>query len=167
MLKKNGNYKPRNKKFKYLPVSKEEFDKIQIKYKNIYIEDTKSDKNPCVFVARNIFTDEEVVWDNQTAFAKKYGLNQAVLSSKIINDGIYEDWEFKLLEKIDYKNSTSYKNLTETINDIELKDIQDGEILIFSTGQEAKDYLGLRGHDLRSYYNNNRLILNRYKVIHI
>ena len=41
MLSKNGNYKPRGKKYKYIPISKDEYNNAPNKFKQLKLEENK------------------------------------------------------------------------------------------------------------------------------
>lgn len=165
MCKRKGNYKPRGKKYKYIPISFEEFNSIDnnIKYKYLR-ENIPGNKNPKKFKATNIITREEVISDNQTKFAKDHNLIQALISHAILNNSIYDDWQFELIEELSYKESTLYNNFIDTINSYKLTNIKTNEEHIFNSGKELKDYLGFTGHDLSAYINKNNILMDKYKL---
>lgn len=166
ILKRNGNYKPRGKKYKYTPISKEEYILIENDFKNVYLkENEKMDKSPCVFKATNLNTGQEIICDNQTEFAKQHGLSQAIISDCIKDNKIYNNWKFKLIDKITYKEASIYENYINTIDDVKIQNIKNGEVKIFKTKKDLKDYFNIKGHDVLQYQRNNQLIFSEWKVI--
>jgi hypothetical protein len=166
VIKRKGNYKPRGKKYKYIPITKEEFEIIDNTYKNIkLIENPKSSKDPSIFKAINLLTSEEIITDNQKQFAKEHGLVQSRISNAIKKGVVYENWEFELIEKTTYKEASGYTNFIDTCNETVLENIKTHEIKTFVTKKELKDYFGIKGHDILQYLKNNQLIFSEWKVI--
>lgn len=166
MIQKDGDYKPRGKKYKYIQITKEEFGNIDNKYKNLkLIENPKMNKQPSIFKATNLITGEEIVSDNQKQFAKIHNLEQSRISHAIRNKTVYESWEFELIEKTTYKEASGYTNLIDTYDETVLENIKTHEQKTFTTKKELKDYFGLKGHDILQYLKNNQLIFSEWKVI--
>jgi hypothetical protein len=168
MVKKNGNYKPRGKKYKYIQITKEEYNSISDTYKNLkLVENPKMNKQPSIFKAINLITHEEYISDNQKQFAKEHNLNQAKISHAIRKNVIYENWEFELIEKTTYKEASGYDNFINQLSNIGIQNIKTNETKIFTTIKELKDYFGLRGNDIKQYIKRNNLIFSEWKVIQV
>ena len=166
ILQNNGDYKPRGKKYKYIRISKEEYEVIEDRYKGLQlIENPKMSKQPSIFKATNLITGEEIISDNQKQFAKEHGLSQAMISHAIKNKTIYNNWEFELIEKTTYKEASGYANYIDTIEETILENIKTHERKTFITKKELKDYFGIKGHDILQYLKNSQLIFSEWKVI--
>lgn len=166
MLSKNGNYKPRGKKYKYIPMSKDEYNNTPNKFKKLKLEENKKiSKTPSIFKAINMLTNEEIICDNQKQFAKKYNLEQPYVSHAISNNTIYNGWKFELIKKINYAEASCYKTFINTINNVIIENIDTKERLIFETPKQLKKYFGLKGHDIKQYFKNNQLIFSKWKII--
>jgi hypothetical protein len=162
----NGDYKPRGKKYKYIQITRNEYDTIPDTYKNLkLIENPKMNKQPSIFKATNLITGEEIISDNQKQFAKEHDLKQASISHAIKDNTVYENWEFELIEKTTYKEASGYTNLIDTYDETILENIKTHERKIFSTKKELKDYFGIKGHDILQYMKNNQLIFSEWRVI--
>ena len=150
ILKKHGDYKPRNKKYKYIPISKEEYYTYPEEIRNIeLVENVKMKKQLRIFKATNLNTGETYISDNQKKFAKEHGLNQAKISHCLIHDDTYNyDWEFEVLENIGYQDSSAYDNLISLTEDITVKNIYTNEELTFKTLSDLKDHFRLEGHSI-------------------
>ena len=166
MLPKNGNYKPRGKKYKYIPITKKEYNNISNDYKYLKLEENlKQTKIPSVFKAINLLTNEEFISDNQKQFAKEHNLEQASISHAIKTGIMYNNWKFELIKKIKYTDGSGYKKLISNITNVILENIKSHEKLTFNNPKEAKDYLGLKGHDFRQYFKREQLILGEWKIL--
>ena len=167
LIKKNGNYTPRSKKYKYIPISKEEYMSFPNELKGVHLIESnlKGSKQPKQFKAINLITGEIVISDNQKQFAKKYKLKQSDISKTVLNNGCNGNWKFELMQEIDVKESSAYKNQINSLDNIKIEDINTGEVKIFNTGKELKDYLGLTGHDIRQYINKNHILMDKYKIL--
>lgn len=166
IIQREGNYKPRGKKYKYIKISKEEYENTNDKYKNLkLIENNKMSKQPSIFKAINLITGEEIISDNQKQFAREHNLKQASISHAIKDNTIYENWEFELIEKTTYKEASGYANLIDTYDETILENVNTHEIKTFNTKKELKDYFGIKGHDILQYLKNNQLIFSEWKVI--
>lgn len=166
ILKRNGDYKPRSRRYKYIPITKEEYDVFDNSIKFIHISDTPTcNKNPKVFRAINIITGEEIISDNQTEFANKHNLEQAKISNAILKNSIYNNWEFQLLKETTYKDASCYNNFMDTVDSIIIKNINTNEIREFDSKKQLKDYLGLRGHDILQYKSRNSYIMSEWEII--
>ena len=166
---KNGDYTTRNKKYKYILISKEEYKLINKKYKNILLEEMpKNKKQNRIFKAVNIITKEEFVSDNQKKFGKEHNIPQARISHCLINNTVYNNtWKFETIKNIDYTESSGYNNLINLTNDIIVENILTKEKVIFKTIKELKDYFKLEGHDIKQYFKRGILIFSKWKIIQI
>ena len=166
LMKKQGNYTPRSKKYKYIPISREEYMSFPNELKGVHLIESnlKGSKQPKQFKAINLITGEIVISDNQKQFAKKYKLKQSDISKAVLNNGCNGNWKFELIQEIDVKESSAYKNQINSLNNIKIEDINTGEVKIFNTGKELKDYLGLTGHDIRQYISKNHILMDKYKI---
>ena len=164
ILKKNGDYKPRNKKYKYIPISKEEYFTYPEEIRNMeLVENVKMKKQLRIFKATNLKTGETYISDNQKKFAKEHKLNQARISHCLIYGDTYDcDWKFEVLENIDYQNSSAYDNLISLTEDIVVKNIYTNEELIFKTIVDLKKYFNLEGHSIEKKF----LIHSKWRIIH-
>lgn len=166
VVQNNGDYKPRGKKYKYIQISKEEFEKIDDKYKDIQlVENPKINKQPSIFKAVNLVTGEEIISDNQKQFAMEHDLNQANISHAIKEKSQYNEWEFELIEKTTYKEASGYSNFMKTVTETILENVKTHEIKTFVSKKDLKDYFGIKGHDILQYSTNNQLIFSEWKVI--
>lgn len=162
ILKNNGDYKLRGKLYKYIPISKSEYCEFPEAYKNKRLVENHLDKTPKIFKAVNVYNSVELVYDNQTQFAKDFSLDQALISEAIRCNSIYGGWKFELIDTTKYKDSSGYKNLINTIDDVTIINIRSNEVKTFKTKRDLKNYLGLRGNDL----DVSSIILNEWKVVH-
>ena len=163
ILKKNGNYRPRNKKYKYIPIKKEEYFSFSEEMRNVQLkENEKMKKQLRVFKAKNLITGEEYISDNQKKFAKEHSLNQAMISHCLIYNHSYDNiWEFEVLKDISYIESSAYDNLITLTDDITVENIYTNELLTFKTIVDLKDYFKLEGHSIHPNY----LIHSKWKII--
>lgn len=156
------DYKPRNRRYKYFKITEDMYNQYKDKYSNIkLVENIPKPKQCRIFKAINLITNEEIITDNQKQFAIKYGLEQTRVSEAIINNKIYNNWKFEIIENIDYKDSSGYNNLIKD-KDIILKSIDTGMILYFETINQMKKYLGLKGHSIHK----DGLILNKWEIVY-
>lgn len=168
ITKKKGNYKPRNKKYKYVKISKEEFDKYDNSLKHLSLEENKpSNKNPKRFIATNILTGQTIISDNQKKFAKEHDLQQAEISNALRTGYKIPNWNFELLGECTYKESSLYDNFINTQNGITIKNIKNNELLYFKTKLDLKKYFNLKGNNIMQYYRNNQLIFSEWKIVSI
>lgn len=166
ILKTNKDYKTRNKKYKYFKITKEDYDEIDNKYKNIkLIENPKKSKKPSLFKAINLITKEEIICNNQKQFAKEHNLNQPMISHAILNNTIYNNWRFEFIEKINYKDASCYDNFMDLISEVVIENIDTLEKKTFRTKKELKDFFGLKGHDIKQYLHKNQLIFSKWRII--
>lgn len=164
--KNNGNYKPRNKKYKYIEISKEEYENTDGYLKGLKLcELPKQSKQPSVFKAINIITCEELISDNQKQFAKEHNLQQPMVSHAIQEGAIYGNFKFERIKKISYADSSAYENLINLTDNIVIKNIKTNEIKEFKTVVELKRYFNLTGNDIKQYINRNNLIFSEWKII--
>lgn len=167
LLKKNGNYTPRSKKYKYIPITKEEYISFPDKLKGVHLIETnlKGSKQPKQFKAINLITGEIIISDNQKQFSKEYGLKQANVSHAVLNNSYHGDWKFQLIQKIDIKDSSAYQNQINNLDGIAIKNINTSEIKEFKTVQSMKDFLGILGHDIKQYILNDNILMDEWKTI--
>lgn len=166
ILKDNKDYKPRNKKYKYFKITKEEYDNITDEYKNKQlVENSATNKKPTRFKAINLLTHEEIIADNQTQFAKKYNLKQALISHAILNNEVYGDWKFELIEKVTYKEASCYDNFMDLISEVVVENIETKEVKTFKTKKELKAFFDLKGNDIKQYFKRNQLIFSKWKIL--
>ena len=169
VLTNKKDYKPRNKKYKYFKITKEEYDSIDNKYKNLeLIENEKMKKQNRIFKAINLKTKEEFISDNQKKFGKEHNIPQANISYCLIHNVDYhKTWRFEIIKDINYTESSGYNNLIKLSNDVIIENIKTNERKIFKTIKELKDFLGLQGHDIRQYIRSGYLIMSKWKIIQI
>lgn len=150
MLPSELNYKPRNKKYKYCHITKEEYLNTDDKFKNIELEELEgSKKQTRIFKATNLITGKEYISDNQKRFAKEHNIQQASISHCLINNRDYNgEWRFETIKNISYKDGSGYEKMIESIEDVSLRNIHTGETLTFKTQRELKDYFGFTGHSV-------------------
>lgn len=163
------DYKPRNKNFKYFYMNKEEYLKLDDKYKNKKLtEKIAGNKKPKEFEALNIKTGDIIISDNQKRFALEHNLFQSRISYALLHpDELIDtgDWKFKFIKEKEYIQSSGYNNLINLRPSIKIKNIQNDTELYFKTDRELRDHLGLKGHDSSYYKKHNQLILNQWKVV--
>lgn len=159
------DYKPRNKKYKYFKISKEQYINYNDSYKNIQLSEANpSIKQYRIFNAINLNTGEEYISDNQKQFAKEHGLKQANISHALINNTIYNNWKFETIKDISYIESSCYEKLIDTYDTITIKHIETGEKLTFNNPKKLKDHFGIVGHDIKQYIIKNNLIFSKWKI---
>lgn len=162
------DYKPRNKKYKYFKISKEQYINYNNSYKNIQLSETNpSIKQYRIFKAINLNTGEEYISDNQKQFAKEHGLKQASISHALINNTIYDNWKFKTVKDINYIESSCYEKLIDTYDTITIKHIETEEELMFDNPKKLKDHFGIVGHDIKQYINRGNLIFSKWKIVKV
>lgn len=165
---KKKNYKPRNKKYIYATSNKFEFEscpKLQNKHLN---ENVGNSKNPKVFRMSNSKLNYSAIFDNQTTASKICGIPQAIISHILLNraENPYKNWYFELLYELENrKESSAYQNQLMTVEGYTIKNINDGRILEFNSGQELKDYLGLNGHDVNQYIKTNHILMSEWEIV--
>ena len=165
-LKAKLDYKPRTRKYKYIPITKEEYINTSDKYKNLKLIENKQEKKVCRFKATNINTGECEIGDNQKQFSIKHNIPQASISACLKGkSNLAGDWKFEIIEELDFMNYSGYDNYINTLDDIKIQNVFTGEILEFKHGKELKDYFGFTGHDLRRYITHNNLICSKWKII--
>ena len=165
IIKNNGKYKPRGKKYIYKRITKEEYESYPITLKDVYLSEIHMTKQQIIFKATNTDTGEVFISDNQKEFSREHGLNQAMISHAIVNNTIYGNFEFKLMDKVEYSESSAYQNLLKTVDEVSIKNIITGDIKTYKTIKEMKEELGLKGNDIRQYIYRDNILMNEWKII--
>lgn len=162
MLTSNTDYKPRNKKYKYMVITKEEYDNTptEYKFKKLY-ELQPIPKMVSIFRATNLYTNGGIICDNQKQFAKRYGLEQAMISNAIKLNGIYGGFRFEFIEKVPYSKGSGYKNLIALSDNVSIRNIVTGEERHYDCVSDLKKDLGIKGHSVKL----DGLILEEWQVI--
>ena len=164
---KKKKYVPRTRKYIYHECSKQEFDD-HADIQNIHlVENASNNKSPKVFRMSNEKLKYSTILDNQVTASKICGIPQSMISQIILGkvDNPYNGWCFELLDEIERKESSAYQNHIMTVDGYTIKNINDGRILEFSSGQELKDYFGLNGHDVGQYIKNDHILMSEWEVI--
>lgn len=164
---KKKNYKPRTRKYIYQECSRREFDKYP-DIQNIHlVENESNNKAPKVFRMSNEKLKYSTILDNQVTASKICGIPQAMISQIILGkvDNSYNGWCFEFLDEIERKASSAYQNHLMTVDGYTIKNINDGRILEFNSGQELKDYFGLNGHDIGLYIKNDHILMSEWEII--
>jgi len=168
ILKSNKDYKPRNKKYKYFKITKEQYLSYDCAYKNVNLIEATTMKKQCrIFKAINVVTGEEVISDNQKKFASEHNLKQANISHALTNKTQHENWIFEILEDISYKECSAYTNYINTCDSITIKNIETNEELRFDNSKQVLDYFGFVGHDLKQYIKRKNLLFSKWKIIKV
>ena len=164
---KKSDYKPRNRRFIYQISNKFEFDSYPDLQNKHLVESKPNNKNPKVFRMSNSKLNYSTILDNQTTASKICGIPQATISAMLLGkiDNTYNNWNFELLDEISPKDSSSYQNQLMTVDGYTIKNINDGRIMEFNSGQELKDYFGLNGHDINHYIKTGHILMSEWEVI--
>lgn len=165
---KKENYKPRNKKYIYTVSNKFEFDSYPDLQSKHLSENIGNSKNPKVFRMSNEKLNYSAIFDNQTTASKICGISQAMISHILLGKGENPNgnWYFELLDELENrKESSAYQNQLMTVEGYTIKNIYDGRILEFTSGQELKDYFGLNGHDINHYTKTGHILMNEWEII--
>ena len=166
VYKKKG-YKPRSKKYIYALSDEFEFNSYPELQRKHLIENVGNSKNPKVFRMSNKNINYSTIFDNQTTASKICGIPQAIISHILLGEteNPYNNWYFELLDEIERKDSSAYQNQLMTVDGYTIKNINDGRILEFNSGQELKDYFGLNGHDANHYIKTGHTLMSEWEVI--
>lgn len=166
-LPNNGNYKPLNKKYKYIPISYDEYINTSSELKEIpLIEYQKKKKQQRIFKATNLATGEEFISDNQKRFASEHNIPQPAISYCLIHNAQKGGWKFETIKDISYEESSAYQNLINLSDDVIVENINTNEVIKFKTTRELKDYFGLEGHcSMSLYIAKGHLIHSQWKVL--
>lgn len=162
---KNKNYKPRTKKYIYQESNKEEFDKYKDLQNVILIENNINNKKPKVFRMTNEHVGYDNVLDNQSSASEICGIEQATISHLIKKNGCMNGWSFEYLGEIDYKDSTSFDHLIDTVDDVLIENINNGERLWFKCKQDMLDYFDLKGNAANDYFTKGFLIMHEWRAV--
>lgn len=164
----NDDYKPRNKRYKYFNLSKEEYDDFEDVYKNLKLKEcTVMKKQFRLFKATNLLTGEEIISDNQKQFAKDHHINQANISQALIKNRPYENWIFEAIKDLEYTETSAYNNMIDLFDNITIKHIETDEEMFFTNPKKLKDHFGMVGHDVNQYITRGILIFSKWKIIKI
>ena len=164
---KKENYIPRMRKYIYQISNKEEFDSYPNLQNKHLVENLPNNKKPKVFRMSNSKLNYSTILDNQTTASKICGIPQATISAMLLGkiDNTYNNWTFELLDEISPKDSSAYQNQLMTVDGYTIKNINDGRIMEFNSGQELKDYFGLNGHDTNHYIKTGHILMSEWEVI--
>ena len=164
---KKSDYKPRNRRFIYQISNKFEFDSYPDLQNKHLVESKPNNKKPKVFRMSNSKLNYSTILDNQTTASKICGIPQATISAMLLGkiDNTYNNWTFELLDEISPKDSSAYQNQLMTVDGYTIKNINDGRIMEFNSGQELKDYFGLNGHDTNHYIKTGHILMSEWEVI--
>lgn len=165
IIKHNGDYKPRGKRYLYKPISVEEYNSFASHLKGAKLIEITKPKDIIVFRAINVLTLETTVTDNQKQFAKQHGLKQAMVSQAILNNKVYGGFRYEIIKRIPYLESSGYNNLIEILDGVKIKNIKTGEIREYKTIKAMKDDLGYKGHGIDSYTKESNILMNEWKII--
>lgn len=159
------DYKTRSKKYKYLICTEQEFEENKDKLSVCLTENTLVDKRPVKFSVTNNVTGETKIYDNQTQLSKEINIKQATISQLIRENGIYGDYSFRRIEKIEVQDSTMYSNFIKTLDGISIRNVYTNEIIEFKTQVELKQFLDIQGNDIMQYKNKNYLLNSEWEVL--
>ena len=164
---KKENYVPRMRKYIYQISNKEEFDSYPNLQNKHLVENLPNNKKPKVFRMSNRKLNYSTILDNQTTASKICGIPQATISAILLGklDNTYNNWHFEFLDEIERKDSSAYQNHLMTVDGYTIKNINDGRIMEFNSGQELKDYFGLNGHDINHYIKTGHILMSEWEVI--
>ncbi len=167
ITKYNNDYKPRNKKYKYFKITREEYNSIGDSFKELQLEENeKMIKQHRLFRATNLVTGATYISDNQKQFAKEHNLHQASISHCLINNCDFDNiWRFEAIKNIDIKDSSGYDKFISLTKDVIIENIKTKERLSFKTIKELKNYFNITGNDVKNYLKNNHLIFGKWKII--
>lgn len=159
-----ANYKNRTRKYIYKLCTKEFYYQYPELHEKRLIE-SKNEKKIRQFTARNITNNFTLLLDNQKYASTITDIPQATISSILRNNGgIYNNWEFKVIKEISYKESSGYKNLISIQKRYIVINIHTNEILNFQTAKAVQDAFGLNGHDLNHYCRTGQTMLGEWKI---
>lgn len=167
-LYKKDSYKPRFKKYIYQCTSKDEFFSFPESIRNIHLVETPpTNKKPKIFRMTNSKMKITQIMDNQTEAQKITGVPQAQISSILRKGytGEYNGWTFQLLGEKEYTESSGYRKLIQSHDQITVENINTGQRLTFETSKELAKYFGLNGHDIGSYFKSGHTLLSEWKMI--
>lgn len=159
------DYKTRSKKYKYLICTDQEFEANKDKQVVHLIENPLVDKRPVKFFVTNNITGETKIYDNQTQLAKEINIQQAIISKLVRENGVYGDYSFRRIEKIEVQDSTMYSNFIESLDGISIRNIYTNEVIDFKTQVEMKQFLDIQGNDIMQYKNKNYLLNGKWEVL--
>ena len=155
------------RKYIYQISNKEEFNSYPDIQNKHLVENSPNNKNPKVFRMSNSKLNYSTILDNQTIASKICGIPQATISAILLGklDNTYNNWHFEFLDEIERKDSSAYQNYLMTVDGYTIKNINDGRIMEFNSGQELKDYFGLNGHDINHYIKTGHILMSEWEVI--
>lgn len=165
---KKKNYKPRSKKYIYATSNKFEFESYPELQSKHLTENVGNSKNPKVFRMSNEKLNYSTILDNQTTASKICGISQAMISHILLGEAENPNcnWYFELLDELENrKESSAYQNQLMTVEGYTIRNINDGRILEFNSGQELKNYLGLNGHDVNQYIKTGHILMSEWEIV--
>lgn len=163
---KNQNHRPRLRKYIYRNCTREEFDSYPNLQNCHLIENPKNVKQFRIFRMSNNNMKYSGIFDNQVTASKVSGIPQAIIS-KILRNKVksYNGWDFEFIKDISYTDSSAYNNQLLTVEGYTIRNINTGQILEFNSGQELKDYFGLKGHDVKHYLKTDQILMSEWKIV--
>lgn len=164
---KQSWYIPRLKNYIYRYATDEEFNEYKALYNVKLQENSIKNKNPKIFIMKNVHTGFLDIFDNQTQASKICGIAQAQISHYLLDGDVSEHngWAFQLINETSYRDSSAYGNLIKTLDTVTIKNIYDDRILEFETSQQLKNFLKLNGHDINHYVKTNQVLSNEWVII--
>lgn len=160
----NISYKTRSKKYLYQVASEDEFQSHLHLRSKILHENPKVNKKPKVFYLINDSLKYKKKFDNQTTASKEVRIPQARISKMILEGISINGWRCELIKEIDYTDASSYKNLIDSFDNIQLTNINTGKQIIFDNPKQVRDFVGINGHDINQYIRENNILMNKWKV---
>ena len=131
------------------------------------IENARSDKTPKIFYLINNDLKYKEKFDNQTTASKVCGIPQAKISNMIKNGTQVNGWRCEYIGSTTYTNASSYQNFLNTIDSIIIQNIKTKETKIFNTPKELREFVGIKGHDVKQYIKAGHILMNEWKIISI
>ena len=157
-------YTPRGKNFIYLIATKDEYEQNQ-SLQQMHLVENIVIKNPKRFRMCNVKIGYDNILDNQTEASKITNIPQAIISKCVRENSCYGDWEFELIEEINYKDASAYNNLVETLESVTIQNIYTKEIITYNTKQELKNALNINGHDIKQYLDKEHILMEEWKIL--
>lgn len=165
---KKDKYMPRTRKYIYQLSTKTEYEKYPELQNKHLIESEPNDKNQKVFRMINKQLGYSKIFDNQVEASKVCDIQQAMISRCLKNGETINGWEFIYIKSINWKDSTAFQNYIDVLDTIiTIQNINDYRILEFESGSELKEFLNIKGHDLKQYIKNDYILMNEWKIIHM
>lgn len=105
------------------------------------------------------------VLDNQCYASDICGIEQGMISHLIRSNGSMNGWKFEYLGEINYKDSTAFEHLIDTVDDVLIENINTGERLWFKCKQDMLDHFDINGNAASDYFTKGFLIMHEWKVV--